>query len=82
MPRPAKRLARMPAGRYEPECNIEVTTISGHVPVVYDPGFSITEACADALIVRQASNTGGLGAEPAPNGEREGHYLRAAPGIA
>src|SRR4026209_1434233 len=40
--------------------------------VVVDPALGITEACAEAAIVRQASLAGGLGACYAPNGEREG----------
>jgi len=34
--------------------------------------FGTTEACTGALITRQASVAGGLGARCAPNGEREG----------
>src|SRR6187455_210030 len=39
---------------------------------VNDPALGTTEACAGALIMRQASLAGGLGACYAPNGEREG----------
>jgi hypothetical protein len=48
----------MPMDRYEPAAD--------------DLALSTTEACAGALIVRQASVAGGLGACYAPNGEREG----------
>ena len=54
----AKRLAHMPTGRME--------------QAVHHPGFGITEAYADALIVRQPSLAGGLGARCALSGEREG----------
>ena len=39
---------------------------------LYDPTIGTTEACADALIVSQASLAGGSGAQRAPGGEREG----------
>ena len=53
-----KRLARMPTGRSE--------------QAAMNACFGITEACAGALIMRQASLAGGLGARCAPSGEREG----------
>ena len=54
----AERLMCMPTGRSE--------------PAAADQAGGTPEACADGLIVRQASRAGGLGACYAPNGEREG----------
>src|SRR5438874_12597883 len=57
MQRYAKRLARMPLGRYEQE--------------IINPGLGTTEAYAGGLIMRQASFAGGLGGgSPSQRGAR------------
>src|SRR5215213_1400448 len=54
----AERLARMLTGNVE--------------PASFNACFGIPYACADGLMVRQASLAGGLGAGYALSGEREG----------
>src|SRR4051812_1732609 len=60
------------------ECQVHMPT-GRHKPAAVDPALGITKACADTVLVRQASIAGGLGARCAPSGEREGQSPLAVP---
>jgi hypothetical protein len=70
-------------GRCPWEPPIDVAKRPAHMPTgrsmrrLCDAGFGITKACAGAIIMRQASFAGGLGAAHPPNGEREGRSYPA-----
>jgi hypothetical protein len=71
IPLHAKCLARMPTGRLEQAANERCLAQQKHgygqmQAETQDLALGTTEACAGGLIVRQASNAGGLGACYAP----------------